>query len=412
MGSYSSLLSEDAVWVEGDVSINNNSAHHWHLHYDRSGVGSLRWSLDYDLDTPGNGERTRATTNTTCPESVEAGTWEVYAYTTGNTASDIAWTAWPSFAVTCITDRCTDVVNYSDMDCSCCQHPCWDRGVDGFGNDHTYVEREFGRNHCADGRYGCANHSVVSPECLTPGPTSSPNTSPTTGAPTYAAMLRVIDGPEHCQVTPAGNCVTDGAGNHDNNERCTVQVLAAGTLSSTSFEVEGFENCSHDRITINSTRYCGSTGPSNVPVESGSHFSWYSDHETVAEGWTVCLCEGATLIYTCAPMPPPTQQQTAPVTVSSTYKATTTADTTRPSLPTDAPTSLRPRWMIRHALPSSVMIPRCVRLPESGPCAWTFAPWRSRPTLPAQPTAARLTAWASVRSSVSSSPSWCSSFWG
>ena len=63
------------------------------------------------------------------------------------------------------TTRCTDVENYTDMDCACCQHPCWDRTDDVAGGnftDHTSVERRFGRKHCADGPYGCATNSAVS----------------------------------------------------------------------------------------------------------------------------------------------------------------------------------------------------------------------------------------------------------
>ena len=48
--------------------------------------------------------------------------------------------------------------------------------------------------------------------------------------------MRVVSGSQYCSVS--GMCATEGAGNHGNNERCTIEVLTGGTLSSTEFYTE------------------------------------------------------------------------------------------------------------------------------------------------------------------------------
>ena len=60
--------------------------------------------------------------------------------------------------------------------------------------------------------------------------------------------------------------VTDGSGNHGNNERCTFTARYAMTVSASSFNTENY----FDRITIGSTRYSGSNGPSGVSMTAGS----------------------------------------------------------------------------------------------------------------------------------------------
>ena len=67
---------------------------------------------------------------------------------------------------------------------------------------------------------------------------------PTAAAPTFSGTLRVSAGGVYCQVTSAGNCVTDGAGNHANGEACDIDVLVAGTLDAVGvFAVESHPSC-------------------------------------------------------------------------------------------------------------------------------------------------------------------------
>ena len=80
--------------------------------------------------------------------------------------------------------------------------------------------------------------------------------------------------------------MTDGPGNYQLNERCTIEVLASGQLSSVGiFDTES----NYDYLTINGHRYQGSSGPSSVAVDAGSSFTWRSDTSTTGAGWTLCL---------------------------------------------------------------------------------------------------------------------------
>jgi len=123
--------------------------------------------------------------------------------------------------------------------------------------------------------------------------------------------LQVISGSSYCQVTTStGNtCVTDGYGNYGNNERCTIQVLQSGRLSTYgSFRTElGF-----DYVTIGSTRYQGTRGPGNVYVSYGSTFTWRSDSSVTDSGWTICWSSHAvpTPPPRPVPSPPPTRYPT------------------------------------------------------------------------------------------------------
>ena len=99
-----------------------------------------------------------------------------------------------------------------------------------------------------------------------------------------------------CTIDENG-CVTDGFGDHDDDERCSIRVEAAGTLIATEFETER----NYDYITIGSCRYEGDGEASErssaecgdltvgVNVEAGSTFTWRSDGSCVNDGWTICL---------------------------------------------------------------------------------------------------------------------------
>merc|ERR1711990_266460 len=90
-----------------------------------------------------------------------------------------------------------------------------------------------------------------------------------------------------------GRCTTDAAGcvsspnyprNYGNNQRCTINVRAAGTLSATHFNTE---SCC-DKLRVNGRNYAGRNGPSNVAVRAGSQISWRSDFSVTRGGWKVC----------------------------------------------------------------------------------------------------------------------------
>jgi len=103
------------------------------------------------------------------------------------------------------------------------------------------------------------------------------------GAERYSEGLQVSAGASFCQVD-ANNCVSDGTGNHGDNEACTINVLGAGTLTATDFNTEP----GYDYVTIGGTRYSGGTGPSDVAVAAGSTFTWRSDSSITRAGFTIC----------------------------------------------------------------------------------------------------------------------------
>jgi hypothetical protein len=72
---------------------------------------------------------------------------------------------------------------------------------------------------------------------------------------------------------------TDG-----NNERCTVRAESDVTVSATSFATE---SCC-DSITIGTTRFRGSSGPTNVAMTAGTTLAWASDSSVTGGGWEIC----------------------------------------------------------------------------------------------------------------------------
>ena len=96
--------------------------------------------------------------------------------------------------------------------------------------------------------------------------------------------LEVISGSRFCQID-ANGCATDGAGDHGNNEACTIRVNVAGTLTAHQFDTES----GYDHVTIGGRSYAGSTGPNGVAVAAGSTFTGRSDRSIINSGWTICL---------------------------------------------------------------------------------------------------------------------------
>jgi hypothetical protein len=96
--------------------------------------------------------------------------------------------------------------------------------------------------------------------------------------------LEVASGSSFCQID-ANGCATDGAGDHGNNEACTIRVNVAGTLTATEFDTQS----GYDFVTIGGTRYQGRSGPHVVTASAGSTFAWYSDRSVTKRGWTICL---------------------------------------------------------------------------------------------------------------------------
>ena len=104
------------------------------------------------------------------------------------------------------------------------------------------------------------------------------------------------------------------------NERCSITVADAGHISAVgTFAVESHGNCIYDYLEIGGTRYCGSTGPTEVLLQADAVINWVSDHSEGAAGWTICWA---------AVTPSPVESTTASPT---TIVAPTSAPTRVPS---------------------------------------------------------------------------------
>ena len=145
-------------------------------------------------------------------------------------------------------------------------------------------------------------------------------------------MFRVTAGAASCQTTTntfGQSCVGDGIGNYGSNERCTVQVLAAGALTATEFNTE---RCC-DYLNISGTQYNGTAGPQNVVVAENETFTWRSDFSVHRSGWVLCWAT-STITPTTTLITPPT---TTPTTTVTTTLATTKITT--PTTPTTSQTT-------------------------------------------------------------------------
>ena len=93
-------------------------------------------------------------------------------------------------------------------------------------------------------------------------------------SPPPPPMWTITAGSSYCSVTTGGTCVTDGVGLHSNNERCTMTASVALLATSTYFSTEA----GWDYITIGTTRYSGTSGPSGVAMAAGETMTWYADY--------------------------------------------------------------------------------------------------------------------------------------
>ena len=193
-----------------------------------------------------------------------------------------------------------------------------------------------------------------------PPPPPPPAPAPVSRSPrSQVPAFEVVSGGEHCQLTNAGQCVTDGVGVYGYNEACLINVLQIGTVTSTVFATDV-----RDRIIINEdctgisqrTQYAlrprclrrsfggpfVDFGPDLFPVSPNSTIEWASDatdgsFPDFTTGWTICFAE-------FVPSVSPTAAPFAP-----TPAPTTSAPTLSPTAPTSAPTTPAPTLSVAAA---------------------------------------------------------------
>ena len=132
-----------------------------------------------------------------------------------------------------------------------------------------------------------------------PPPPPSPAPPPMPPVAPGSAFV-ITEGSQYCQLAAGSlgpnTCVTDGSGNHGNNERCTVRTLRNIYVTATEYQVE---SCC-DYVTIGGTQYHGAeNAPQGVYMPAGSTFSWRSDFSVGDGGFTICSSLAG------APPPPP-----------------------------------------------------------------------------------------------------------
>jgi hypothetical protein len=131
----------------------------------------------------------------------------------------------------------------------------------------------------------------------------------TNAVPTITCNGPTTEAQGTCFTTLNGSCVTDGPGNYDNNERCTISVLQDSFLYvSGNFNVEGGTGCStggsncFDYLTINGSypavpALITSAAFEGLFVFAGTTIGWVSDNSVLRDGWTLCASVRAHSIF-------------------------------------------------------------------------------------------------------------------
>ena len=126
----------------------------------------------------------------------------------------------------------------------------------------------------------CASNAAA----VLPPPSPTPQPPPPAPRAPVGTMWTIRSGYSHCHTTNQGQCVTDGAGNHGNDEQCTVRANQQVYVAATYFATESF----FDYIIIGTTRYSGSQGPYGVQMSPGQTFAWHADSSVTSGGWIIC----------------------------------------------------------------------------------------------------------------------------
>ena len=124
-----------------------------------------------------------------------------------------------------------------------------------------------------------------------------------------------------CLLGTNGACVMTQKfpSEYDPNENCSITVTADGFVFTTSFTTES----GYDWLTVDGTRYSGSTGPLNQAVSSGATVTWESDYDVQNQGWRLCYSAEAP---TPAPTVPKLPALTALSTACSVHVSTSGTD--------------------------------------------------------------------------------------
>lgn len=117
-----------------------------------------------------------------------------------------------------------------------------------------------------------------------------------TSSPSSACYLTIRNG---------HSCITDGTGNHENDESCTFTIMQDAVVQAIQYEVE----TGRDYVTINGTEFKGGpqAPPINVPMKQNEQLTWHADSTATYGGFTICAYSSAAPL-----MPPPPPPVPAP----------------------------------------------------------------------------------------------------
>ncbi|EOD07116.1 hypothetical protein EMIHUDRAFT_198415 [Emiliania huxleyi CCMP1516] len=89
-----------------------------------------------------------------------------------------------------------------------------------------------------------------------------------------------------CSLTDGGSCAASPnyPNSYGNSEECTISGVPPVGLETVAFDVEADSNCRWDYLTVDGTKYCGTSGPSGAVAEDGV-IEWRSDGSVVESGW-------------------------------------------------------------------------------------------------------------------------------
>ena len=138
----------------------------------------------------------------------------------------------------------------------------------------------------------CATLPLPAPPMPPPQPPTPPQSPPAAPQTTF---WQINAGASYCSLSTMPGyepnaCITDGVGNHGNNERCTITAMSGFVITATDFSTESC--CDYMRWTrtnpVSTVSYRGTSGPMGVQVSAGDTFFWTSDYSVARGGFTVC----------------------------------------------------------------------------------------------------------------------------
>jgi hypothetical protein len=127
----------------------------------------------------------------------------------------------------------------------------------------------------------------------TPGGTATTATTATTANIANTTNTFTLTSGLGCQIVDNGKCFQsiNYPNNHGADQSCSINVSSSTNLDVKDFDVEASETCEYDHLTVNGTKYCGTTGPNGTSVNGGDTINWITDSSVESKGFKICASE-------------------------------------------------------------------------------------------------------------------------